>query len=218
MRTTPLDPHGQPLNPALNHRRRVERDVSEVLGLAKGILSDSHVNDQEARYLRDWGRNHPAALAQWPVNLIFSRLQQVFADGRIDEEERVDLHDLLGQLVGGAASILLGYDGATTLPLDRPAPLICWGPNEVFVFTGKFAYGTRSDCEREVCERGSFCDGNVTRRTSFLVIGTFGSVDWRQTPYGRKIERAVELRNAGFGLRIVGEDHWASALAGADSR
>lgn len=55
------------------------------------------------------------------------------------------------------------------------------------MFTGKFAYGTRADCEREVSDRGSLCELTVTRRTSFLVIGTFGSEDWAHSSYGRKI-------------------------------
>jgi hypothetical protein len=212
----PLDAHGQPVSATINRKRRIERDVSEMLGLAKGILSDGVIHDEEARYLRDWGKNHPDALDQWPANLIFTRLSQIFADGQIDESERQELRELLESLIGGAASILLGYEGATALPLDKPAPLICWGPNEIYVFTGKFAFGTRAHCEREVHRRGSFCEQNVTRRTSFLVIGTFGSEDWRQSPYGRKIERAVELRDSGFALRIVGEDHWADALKGED--
>lgn len=207
-----LDPHGQPISLAKNWRRRTERDLSEVLGLAKGILSDGVVNEDEARYLRAWGRNHPDALAEWPVCLIFSRLQHLFADDVIDEAERLELRELLGELVGGVSSVMLGYESATSLPLDQPPPLICWGPNEVFVFTGRFAYGTREHCEREVTQRGSLSENNITRRTSFLVIGTFGSEDWAHTSYGRKIQRAVDLRGAGFPLRIVGEDHWARAL------
>jgi hypothetical protein len=66
------DPHGQPLNPLLNRRRRIEREVSEVLGIAKGMLADGVVNQEEARFLHDWGRNHPDGLNQWPVNLIFT--------------------------------------------------------------------------------------------------------------------------------------------------
>jgi hypothetical protein len=209
----PLDPHGQPVNVAFNRRRRTERDLSEMLGLVKGVLADGVVNDDEAHFLRAWGANHPDALGQWPISLIYSRMQQFFADGVIDEAERLELHDLLSQLIGGIASILLGYEGATTLPLDHPPPLICWGPNEVYVFTGRFAFGTRAHCEREVCQRGSFCESDVTRRTSFLVIGTFGSEDWAHTSYGRKIQRAVGLKKSGFALRIVGEDHWANALA-----
>ena len=60
---TPLDDHGQPLNTAFNYKRRVERDISEVLGLAKGILSDGVINDDEVYFLRAWGHAYPEALA-----------------------------------------------------------------------------------------------------------------------------------------------------------
>src|SRR5262249_35241930 len=162
-------PHGQPFNVQFNRARRTERDLSEILGIAKAMLADGVVNDEEATYLKQWGQNHPDALAQWPVNLIFARLAHHFADGRIDEQERAALHDLLSARVGGLASLRLGYEGATSLPPDNPPPLICWGADEIYVFTGRFAYGTRADCEREVTQRGGTCERNVTRRTSFLV-------------------------------------------------
>lgn len=212
---TDLDPHGQPYELSFNRARRTERDLSEMLGLAKGMLADGVVNDAEAEFLQRWGANHPDAVEKWPLNLIFSRLHQYFADGLIDDVEREHLKELLAALVGGTASLLLGYEGATELPLDSPPPLICWGPDDVYVFTGRFAYGTRADCEREMTERRSTCESNVTRRTSFLVIGTFGNRDWRHSSFGAKILRAVELRESGFPIRIVGEDHWANALSAA---
>ncbi len=208
---TALDAHGQPLNDRFNAARRHERDISELLGMAKGMLADGVVNDAEADFLRTWGTNHPEAMSKWPASLVFSRLQQLYADGRIDEDERQELHELLNALVGGTLSIVLGQDAASSLPLDDPPPTIAW-PNEVYVFTGKFAYATRHVCECEVLNRGGSCDDNVTRRTTYLVLGTFGSRDWRQTSYGRKIERAIELRASGIPLRIVGEDHWAASL------
>jgi hypothetical protein len=207
-----MDPHGQPFNVLFNRARRTERDLSELLGLAKAMLSDGVINEAEATYLRNWGNNHPDALAQWPTSQIFARLHQHFADGRIDEAERLELHELLSHLVGGTSSLVLGFEGATTLPLDAPAPRICWGPDTVYVFTGRFAYGTRADCEREVTQRGGRCEEIITKRTTCVVIGTFGSRDWAQTSYGRKIQRAVKLRDAGSGISIVGEDHWAQAL------
>ena len=45
------DDHGQPLNPLVNWRRCTERDVSELLRIAKGVLADGVVNEQEAKYL-----------------------------------------------------------------------------------------------------------------------------------------------------------------------
>ena len=63
-RSAPLDPHGQPVSGLVNRKRRVERDLSELLGLAKGMLADGVVNDKEAEYLVKWGLNHPDGLDQ----------------------------------------------------------------------------------------------------------------------------------------------------------
>ena len=109
----------------------------------------------------------------------------------------------LGCARGGTASLLLGYEGATTLPLDAPPPAFSWSPADVYVF---------SECERVVCEPGAQCDANVTRRTSFMVVGSFGSLDWKHSSYGTKLQKAVDLRAGGLPLRIVGEDRWASAI------
>ena len=76
----------------------------------------------------------------------------------------------------------------------------------MFVFTGKFAYGPRADCQREVLRLGALCEDNVTKRTTYLVIGTFGSRDWVHTSFGRKILKAVEYRQAGSGVAIIAEE------------
>jgi hypothetical protein len=209
---THLDLHGQPYNVSFNRARRTERDLSELLGLARGMLADGVVSEAEANYLYDWGEKHRDAMDCWPVGLIFSKLHRFLEDGHIDANEQKHLNDLLRSLVGGELAVMYDEGVSTTLPLDQPAPLICWGPDEVYVFTGKFAYGPRADCQREVIKRDARCEDNVTRLTSFLVIGTFGSRDWSQSSFGRKIRRAVELRSAGFPIRIVGEDHWAAAV------
>ena len=124
---------------------------------------------------------------------------------------RRDLAELLEAVVGGKAGIIAGKDAATDLPVDRPPPKLVW-PDSVFVFTGKFAFGPRTACERAVIKLRAVCERGVTKGTNYLIIGTFGSRDWVHTSFGRKIEKAVEYREAGTPLAIVAEDHWVSAL------
>jgi hypothetical protein len=206
-----LDPDGQPLNLAFNRARRTERDICELLGLAKGLVADGVVTDDEARLLRDWTRRHPDAHDYWAVSALCTRLEKAFSDGVIDEAERLDLAELLEALVGGQAGVIAGADAPTELPLDRPPPRIDW-PASVFVFTGKFAFGPRKDCERQVHRLGGDCDPSITQRTNYLIIGTFGSRDWVHTSFGRKIEKAVSYRRSGMRLAIIAEDHWAGSL------
>ena len=117
----------------------------------------------------------------------------------------------MSQLVGGKISMVLGADGPTTLPVDDPAPPLEWNES-VFVMTGRFAYGTRAACEQEIVSRGGQLAANVTKRTTYLVLGTFGSDDWSHSSFGRKLERACELKSAGGEIYIITEDHWAGAL------
>ena len=206
------DEHGQPSNPVFHAARRTLRDASELLGIAKGVLADGDINDTEATFFAQYVAAHPEIDGDPVLRLLAQRVRHIFADGRIDEEERRELKGLLEDLVGGKASLTLGYDAATELPLDKPAPLMCYGRDEVYVFTGRFAYGTRRQCQQEVLDRQSEVEDNVTRRTTFVVIGSFGSRDWTTSSYGTKIRRAVELREGGFAIRLVSEDHWASNL------
>lgn len=208
-----LDADGQPLNPSYNRGRRTERDISELLGLVKGVLADGIVTDDEAVLLGKWLMAHPDTMDVWPGKVLADRLTRIFADGVIDEEERRDLEGLLNDLVGGQAGLIVGETAATSLPLDDPAPAIEY-PGCEFVLTGRFAMGPRPACEALIRDLGGLCGKGVTKRTNYLVIGTFGSRDWAETAYGRKIEKAVHYRDdRGWPLAIVGEDHWAESLS-----
>ena len=211
-----LDPYGRPFTTTCTSRlqsgRQLEREIAEMLGLVDRMLADGTITSEESKSLCEWHRSRPDVLGRWPVSLILSRLRQFFARERIDEAERADLRDLRDELADGRGSIVLGQPRLSRLPLDQPPPAICWGRGEVFVFAGRFAWGTRAQCQLEVHQRGSTCESNVTRRTSFVVVGTFGTEHWEHAVYGQQIQRALHLRRCGFPLRIVGEDHWVDAL------
>ena len=193
--------------------KAMERGLAEMLGIARGLLTDGIVTEDEARCLQDWAARHPETAAKWPGSVLHARLQHCFADGQIDEAERQDLAALLRALVRGTESVAvdLRWDAAATLPLDDPAPPLTWR-DQSFVFTGRFAFGTRATCEREVVIRGGICARNVTGRTSFVVIGTFVSPEGEHSSDESTIRTAVELRDAGCVLRIVSEEHWARSL------
>ena len=138
----------------------------------------------------------------------------MYSDKNIDEAERGQLAEILSSIVGGTAGIILGEDAATELPLDVPPPALKWA-GSTFVFTGKFAYGTRAECQRQVTRLGALCGSDITQSTDYLVIGTFGSRDWVHTSFGRKIEKAVLYREAERRLSIVAEDHWVNCVEAA---
>jgi NAD-dependent DNA ligase len=206
-----LDLDAQPPS-AINRERRIDRATSELLGLAKGVLADGVVTESEAHVIADWLEANPDVVPSWPVNVLARRINQIFEDGIVDEEERLDLAELLENIVGGGYGIAAGLNVSSGLPLDRPPPQLEF-TGRVYVFTGKFAFGPRKACQEVVAELGATCENGITKRTNCLVIGTFGSRDWIQSPYGRKIEKAVRYRDEdGLPLSIISEDHWANFI------
>lgn len=206
----PLDLNAQP-NPFFNASLRIGRGLDTMLGLCTGVLADGEVTEAEAQVLRDWIEANPDVTCTWPGNVLAARLERIYGDGRVDEEERAELADLLEQLIGGKVGVAAGANLATTLPVDFPPPPLAFD-GQLYVFTGMFAYGPRKVCERAVRERGGDCASGITKKTNVVVIGTFASRDWLHTSHGTKIQKAVEYRSAGVPIVIVGEDHWAQHL------
>jgi hypothetical protein len=205
------DMNGQPLTQTFNSERRIDRSVQELLGLVRGVTLDGVVSDPEILALDRWLAANAEAGHRWPLNVLSERIGRILADGRIDEEERADLTTILHQVAGGQPEIGEAGVLATRLPVDDPEPTIIF-PDRTFVFTGRFVYGTRGQCERCVIERGGIIATGITRKVNYVVIGIHGSRDWIHSTHGRKIEQAVEYRDTGLPLSIISEEHWTGAI------
>ena len=211
------DTHGQPAA-GINFKYRLGREMDELIGLCKGIVSDGLVVEREAKYLENWLRTNAEIAQFWPAKELAGRLTRVMADGKLSEEERDELLLFLQHITGevedrmnlveqlGGKKVTL----STVLPLDNPAPEIVFLQKH-FCFTGKCLSGTRCWCESEVERRGGI-PVSRSETCDFLVIGVLGSRDWAHSSHGRKIEAAVERKGSSGWPRIVAEDHWVKFL------
>ena len=217
MSTTELDEHGQPIIREYNAARRASRGVHELLGFLRGIIADNFISEQETESLAKWCVANREIADIWPVNVLVRRIDSIYADGLVTAEERADLAELVREIVGKQDDETLEF-GPTDLPLTKPAPDVVFDGHE-FVFTGKFLYGPRKSCEKAVELLGGRCSSTVRLRTSYLVIGSRVSPDWKFSSFGTKIAKAEEYaarRNSA--LAIVSEKHWERFLVSADSR
>lgn len=185
--------------------------IDQLVGLCRGILIDNHVSDQEAEVFRKWVEHYFQEEPTFPFDDLKRRLDRIFLDGVVDEDERIELREIMRSLGG----LMVGENEvdsvAATLPLCHPAPLICHQGQE-FVVTGRCAHGTRAKVWEAIQSQGGLIHETPRHTTRYLIIGHFASRDWIHTTYGRKIERAVELRAQGQQISIVSEAHWSSFL------
>lgn len=212
--TKAKDLHGQPLK---LFRALAENNTSKAIdqlsGICAGILADGVVCDAEARFFHDWVQKFAIYEPVWPFTEILQRLKVMFADGHIDDDERNELAETMRQITGQGIFSDPSETFSSELPLDNPLPeKVVFSGNE-FVPTGRFAFGTRQKVFEAISSlNGIPKDGFPTQSTRYLVIGVFASRDWYHTNYGRKIERAVELRAEGHPITNLSEEHWRSFL------
>lgn len=212
-----MDLHSEFENSRFFNSARMDRRSADALaGLAAGITADGVVSLEEAQFLQRWLEANVAHLEDPVVNLLYQRLDLMLRDGVLDADESADLLHILRRFGGmelAKTQPELRYSAPNDLPFNHPVPeIMCEG--RLFVFTGTMAYGPRKACQLLVEERGGLIGGSVNKKTDFLIVGSIGNEQWRHSSYGLKIMRAVELRDSGASLAILGEEHWAKAVLG----
>lgn len=191
--------------------RELTKSIQLLSGIVTGIVADGHLHDLEVQMLSTWLTANPAVSRVWPGSAISRHLQEVLADGVITAEERTHLLSELQRLSGSDFS-----ESGSSIPAVAGLPFDSEGAialRELGVcHTGEFVYGTRSACEKLTEKAGGIPLSSVTKKVAYLVVGTHVSPAWMNTSYGRKIMRAMELREQGHQLLIVSEKRWIEAI------
>lgn len=212
-----MDLYGEFENSRFFNSARMDRRAADALsGLAAGIVADGVVSLEEAKFLQTWLQANLAHLDDPVINLLYQRLGLMLQDDMLDADEAADLLGILRRFGGvelARADHKAMFAAANDLPLNIPAPELVWD-GHLFVFTGTMAYGPRKECQKLVEERGGLIGGSVNKKTHYLVIGSIGNEQWRHSSYGLKIMKAVELRETGLPIAIVGETQWQQAMFG----
>ncbi|PQJ27922.1 hypothetical protein [Rubritalea profundi] len=102
--------------------------------------------------------------------------------------------------------------GEDQSPFDKPEPAIEF-EGKTFMFTGKFSFGKRTDCEAAIESKGGIASKSKSASSvDYLVIGENGNPTWKKGNYGSKIEKAILTRVKKGSPVIVGEGHWSKSL------
>jgi hypothetical protein len=189
-------------------------DLEMLQGVLAGIGADRRVTEQELKLLRTLLVSCSQLKGTWPYDEIESVIRTVLADGRIDEDE----HRFL---VAFTRAFLEGRDGtARTAELNEE--LVRYGACAVdpdvqflgrrFCVTGAAPSRQRARLERVILDLGGDVVREVARDLDYLVVDAPRDVAWTFSCHGRKVERALFLRQEGAHLAIVhADDFWAAA-------
>src|SRR5437868_6317654 len=119
-------------------RNEMRTSCAALIGIVQGLMADSHLNDQEIRFLRDWLAGAQNVSLTWPGTVIYAQIEAILADGVVTIEEREHLAETLRQLIGGRLDEVAEASFVSELPLDRVEGIdIC---DRLFCFTGDFVF------------------------------------------------------------------------------
>lgn len=199
-----------------DHFVGVAPEIQKLHALLGGIAADRKISIEELRGLAVWLDEHKVLSKTWPYEEACSLATGVLADQHITPEE----HQLLIQFCAEFVTML---DSRVIIdpPISRQGQLsgLCAVCPEIvfnarrFCFTGGSVRHTRKHLERLVTDRGGICHDGVVKDLDYLVVGADGNPCWAYACYGRKIERAVQLRRAGASLLLVHEHDFHDAVA-----
>ena len=187
-----------------------ESKVNEFLGLLQGIIADGIVNKNEFQYVCSWIKTNEIIAEDWVVKQVSQRIDDILSDDIVTDEELAEFTEVLKQLTGYQFDESGDAECASIAYLEDPINRMDDGCT--VCFTGTFLTGTRRTIEDIAKSVGHEPQKSVTKKLNFLVVGELISPDWRFQSYGRKIEKAVQLRSEGLPIRILTEKTWSELI------
>ncbi|MBI1389264.1 MAG: NAD-dependent DNA ligase [bacterium] len=191
-------------------------DIQRLNAVLGGITADGVITEAELYGLSDWLSDHDHLKTCWPYEEIESLITGVLSDKKIDPVEQ----KLLKEFFLEFTTILdnrtivnppMVSDGNVT-GLCAVCPEITFSERS-FCLTGASSKYSRSEFSEKIQRLGGRVVNSVSAKLHYLIIGADGNPCWAYACYGRKVEKAVELRKNGAHLLLVHENDVHDALA-----
>lgn len=194
----------------------VTASIQNLQGVLYGILADGEVKDNEIKALQIWLQANDYLTGTYPFDEVQSLVASVLADGMITDDERQELKAFFSTFIDLRESVNLHQPELEKLRAEYSVAGICALAPEVdfdgkrFCVTGAFSSGhSRDEVGAIITDHGGKYTTGVSGSTDYLIVGGDGNPCWAYACYGRKIEKAMELRRAGKKIVIVNEaDFW----------
>lgn len=191
-------------------------DIQRLHAMLGGILADGRVSEAELRGLAAWQNEHQHLKTCWPYDEVESFIIAILEDKVIDEQEHESLKAFFSEFIKVLDQRTLKNpavsDGGAIMGLCAVCPQVEFGGSK-FCFTGSSTRYTRTKLSEIVTRLGGEVVSSMSPEVAYLVIGAEGNPCWAYACYGRKVERAVELRKAGSRLLIIHEHDFHDAVA-----
>lgn len=193
-------------------------DLQRLHAIVGGVAADGEVNEAELQELATWLQQHEHLKTCWPYDEIDTLVTNALRDGKISAEEHAVLRAFFSEFIHkrddrSITNPAIKVD-QSIVGLCAVCPAIVF-ENSTFCFTGLSIKYSRDTFLSIVSRLGGRGVTSVSQKVNYLVIGAEGNPCWMYACYGRKVEKAIELRKAGARIVVVHENDFHDAVADA---
>ncbi|TYC18080.1 hypothetical protein ES677_01495 [Bizionia gelidisalsuginis] len=194
----------------------VSADLQTLQGICHGILADGIINEKEVWDLEEWLEQNLHLNTYYPYDEIRSLMLSIVSDGIIEEEEILILKAYLNQFVNIENNEIAQQIENETADINisghcTSEPNIDFN-GKTFCVTGVLKSGNRTELEHLIYNLGGIPIKSVTKKTDYLIVGDNGNAAWAFACYGRKVEKALEMRKEGHKICLVHEFDFMDAI------
>lgn len=193
-------------------------DLQRLHAILGGIISDGKISEAELHGLSSWLQDHEHLRTCWPYDEVDSLITVVLRDKKIDDEEHALLKAFFSEFTAllddrTITSPVISENG-NVIGLCAVCPEIEFAGSK-FCFTGASSKYTRATLTSTVERLGGAVTPTLNKQVRYLIIGADGNPCWAYACYGRKVEKAIELRKQGVRVLIIHENDFHDAVADA---
>lgn len=175
------------------------KSTIELKQIVDSIMKDGVIEKQEVLALEWWISQHEELLGYYPYDRLSLTLNNILADGVITSSEYEELAQVFNEILD---PIQNNNETASAIDIRE----------KTFCLTGDFNHGDRKDVEQLLISKGGIRKTGVSSKLDYLIVGDKGSQAWKFGNYGGKVQKAMELKEKGAAIQIIGEIDFFSAL------
>jgi NAD-dependent DNA ligase len=194
----------------------VTADLQTLQGLCHGILSDGIINEKEIFDLNNWLEENEHLSTYYPYDEIRSLILSIVSDNKVDEEEKIVLKAYFNQFIqlSDEATDKQIKDETSEIHISglcTSEPNVTF-PGKTFCITGVLKRGNREELQNDIKKLGGIPTDSVNKKTDYLIVGDNGNPAWAFSCYGRKVEKALNLRKEGHTIMLIHEFDFADIV------
>lgn len=187
----------------------ITSSTQQLGGFLAGISADQTINVKELTALGNWSSENASLFKTWPFDTLLPAIERIQAERHLS----VNDHSELLRFCQAITSIKPAEREKVNIPVKLPeqqAPILI--QESTFCFTGESSRYSRKELAQIVEMYGGIAADSVTAKLHYLVICDVRNPAWAFEMYGRKVEKAMNMKKKGAGPEVVFEEDLFAAL------